>query len=223
MNDIRIAAILLIALMVGCSQSPTSVENVNDMEQAASETRKRNDAERVGPTETKKGNGVERVSSIETKKGDGVAQVTPSESNNIEIGRIETALSLWKSSKTDDAVKYLVRIGNASEVPPGPEESLFRLSEGDVAKLSQDERKAFQSNVIKLVPLVKALGTKCAAEGSELLKNKNVSDARKYFEATKRLGQTLAAPERVQILHSIGKSLVKLGDDGLAECNQISN
>ncbi len=137
-----------------------------------------------------------------------------------EIQRLELALSAWEAKRPEDAVRCLTAVEIDHPLSQRVEQRVFRLSESDVKRLPQVDRDQFQSEFIKVSLSVRKLGYWCIDKGFALLNDKKVTEAKRYFEAVKSLGKTLAAPERVLALQPIGQNFFEKGEDGLSQCAQ---
>lgn len=156
------------------------------------------------------------------KKGEHAATRTAQASVARESGRsagLDAALLAWRSGNMEHAVQQLLD-AKGDDLAAHSTLRVFQLSEEDVKHMSQEDRKSFQEELLQIAPQVKELGRHCLSLGEEALRRNDTRAARQYFEAVYRLGQTLVAPERVVVMHSIGKFLISASQDGLSRCEQ---
>lgn len=130
---------------------------------------------------------------------------------------LDAALAAWQAGSKDEAVKLLLGT-QGEDLAAGSSLRVFQLSESDVKGLPQAEKTSLQKEVIAIAPQIKRLATEGLRLGDELLSKGDVENARLHFEAVNRLGKTLKAPQRLQILQSF--DFVTPSEEGLSRCKQ---
>lgn len=157
----------------------------------------------------------------ETSRSTGTtASEAPAAGDASGATKLDDAISAWRSSKQDEAVKLLLDCGD--DVGLDTNSRVLKLSEDDVKSMTREERTGFVNESIEVAVALKALAIHCMTLGDEALGRGNIAAARHYFEAVNRLGRPLQDRRHVVIMQRLGKFMVTICQERISRCENAA-
>jgi hypothetical protein len=129
--------------------------------------------------------------------------------------RLDDVLALWESGKKDDAVKQLRSI-RWDEPAVCAHTPLMNLSESEFISLPHEDRVLVQKEAIEFVGTARGLQRHAFLLAEQAQRSGDRQTAKEYYESVRKLGDALLSPDRLIVLQSLGKALVKMAEAKLA-------
>ena len=132
--------------------------------------------------------------------------------------QLSDVIAAWEAGDQDGAVEQLLRVDwNAADIASG--HPVLGISEPQFMALPPSEQNRVSDEALKLITTAKALSAHAISLGEKSEAGGDAVQANAYFEAAYNLGNALADSERLLVLQLVGKAIVKMANEKLANEN----
>jgi len=131
----------------------------------------------------------------------------------------QPALTAWQQGDKSTAISSFLAI-DWSARPLFASGSTLSLSEDQFKALSDADRQAKSSEMLRQISSLKQLAAAVAQAGRDAASKGDAAQARKSFTSLKQCGMALDSPDNLLIVQLVGQAFKKMADTELAKVAQ---
>ena len=138
--------------------------------------------------------------------------VTEAPAKPVYLGQV---LYAWNTGKKGDAVNQFLQL-NWQDPAVFQGIPVLSMTEQQFTALPQEQRDRLSQQVQQLSQSFRGMADAVVASTDSFIASNNPAGARARLEALQQFGQALAAPEHLEIIQLVGKSITGLAQDKLS-------